>query len=68
LRSPPSGQRRTPRARPRPPEYGSFFRSFTLPSGASGERVSAEFKDGLLTVHLPKENPPAGKSVEVKAA
>src|SRR5712664_1978321 len=34
--------------------YGSFVRSFTLPDVADGDRVSAEFKDGVLKVHLPK--------------
>lgn len=34
--------------------YGSFSRSFTLPSAVDAERVSASFKDGLLTVTVPK--------------
>jgi hypothetical protein len=34
--------------------YGSFMRSFTLPEGAAGDKVSADFKDGVLKVHLPK--------------
>jgi HSP20 family protein len=46
--------------------YGSFTRSFTLPDDASGEKVSAEFKDGVLKVHLPKEEKAKSKSVEVK--
>ena len=32
--------------------YGSFVRSFSLPDDASPAKVSAEFKDGMLTVHL----------------
>ena len=32
--------------------YGSFIRSFTLPETVSGDKVSAEFKDGVLLVHL----------------
>ena len=47
-------------------EYGSFVRSFTLPAGASGDKVSADFKDGLLKVHLPKDAKAAAKSVEIK--
>ena len=35
--------------------YGSFLRTFSLPEAVSGDKVSAEFKDGLLTVHLPKD-------------
>jgi HSP20 family protein len=46
--------------------YGSFTRSFTLPEDASGEKVNAEFKDGVLKVHLPKEEKAKSKSVEVK--
>jgi len=46
--------------------YGSFLRSFTLPESVSGERVVAEFKDGLLTVHLPKDEKAKPKLIEVK--
>jgi HSP20 family protein len=46
--------------------YGSFMRSFTLPETVSGEKVSAEFKDGILTVHLPKDEKTKPKSIEVK--
>jgi len=49
-------------------EYGSFVRNFTLPAGTSGEKVTAEFKDGLLKVHLPKDAKAlAGKAIEIKA-
>jgi HSP20 family protein len=46
--------------------YGSFRRSFILPEGCSGEKVSAEFKDGVLKVHLPKDETAKPKSVDVK--
>jgi HSP20 family protein len=50
-------------------EYGTFFRSFTLPAGASGDKVSADFKDGVLKIHLPKETKSSSaKSVEIKVA
>src|SRR3974390_2648231 len=45
--------------------YGSFFRSFTLPEGADGAKVSAEFKDGVLKVRLPKDGKAKGKALEV---
>ena len=46
--------------------YGSFLRSFTLPDGAEGGKVTAEFKEGVLKVHLPKGEKAKPKSVEVK--
>lgn len=46
--------------------YGNFFRSFTLPDGADGSKVNAEFKDGVLKVHLPKNDNAKPKAVEVK--
>jgi HSP20 family protein len=35
--------------------YGQFTRGFSLPEGADAERVSAELKDGVLAVHIPKK-------------
>ena len=46
--------------------YGSFLRSFALPDGADESKVLAEFKDGMLTVHLPKGEKAKPKSIEVK--
>jgi HSP20 family protein len=46
--------------------YGSFMRSFTLPEGAAGDKVSADFKDGVLKVHLPKSAEAKPKSIDVK--
>jgi HSP20 family protein len=48
--------------------YGSFLRSFTLPAAVLPEKVSAEFKDGMLKVHLPKDTSAGAKSVEIKVA
>lgn len=33
--------------------YGSFTRTVPLPSGATEDDVKAEYKDGILTVHVP---------------
>ena len=46
--------------------YGSFGRSFSLPDDASPAKVSAEFKDGVLTVHLVKDEKAKPQPVEVK--
>jgi HSP20 family protein len=35
--------------------YGSFTRSFTLPAGTDLEHASAELKDGVLTICVPKK-------------
>jgi len=48
--------------------YGNFCRSFTLPEGADGAKVSAEFKQGMLEVRLPKNEKAKSKTVEVKVA
>lgn len=48
--------------------YGRFERSFTLPEGADGTKITAEFKEGVLKVHLPKTENAKPKSVTVKVA
>ncbi|MGA0846180.1 MAG: Hsp20/alpha crystallin family protein, partial [Luteolibacter sp.] len=34
--------------------YGRFERTFTLPEETDSEHITSEYKDGVLTVHLPK--------------
>ena len=48
--------------------YGSFGRSFSLPDDASPAKVSAEFKDGVLTVHLVKDEKAKPQHIEVKVS
>jgi HSP20 family protein len=48
--------------------YGSFGRSFSLPDDASPAKITAEFKDGLLTVHLAKTTRAKPQHIEVKVA
>lgn len=46
--------------------YGSFTRSFSVPDDADDSKVSAEFKDGVLTVRLVKSEKARPKAIEVK--
>ncbi|HXF93425.1 MAG TPA: Hsp20/alpha crystallin family protein [Nitrospiraceae bacterium] len=48
--------------------YGTFMRSFTLPDSVDDSKVSAEFKDGLLYLHVPKSEKAKPKAIEVKVA
>jgi HSP20 family protein len=50
--------------------YGSFERRFPVPEGVDLERVDASFKQGVLTVTLPKtaEAQKPTKTIEVKTA
>jgi HSP20 family protein len=45
--------------------YGSFQRSFTLPTLVDESKVRAEFQDGVLRIHLPKNGKPRGKKIEI---
>jgi HSP20 family protein len=47
--------------------YGSFARSVRLPVGVDGSRVTASFKNGLLTVTLPKTAAAKGAIIPIKA-
>ena len=48
--------------------YGTFLRTFTFPVDAEENKVAADFKDGILRVHLPKTEKPRPKAMEVKVA
>lgn len=48
--------------------YGKFVRQFALPSEVESTRIQAEFKDGMLNVHLPKTAQAKPKAIEVKVA
>ena len=45
---------------------GRFQRSITLPSEVKGDQVKAQYKDGILTVTLPKSEAAKPKQIEVK--
>lgn len=48
--------------------YGSFTRSFTLPRTVDTEKIKAEFKDGVLTVSLPKREETKARKIDVSFA
>ncbi len=49
--------------------YQSFTRSFTLPQIADGERIEANYDNGILTVSIPKKEeakPKPSRVIEIK--
>ncbi len=46
--------------------YGTFQRSFTLPTTVKHDKIDAMYKDGILTVSLPKVEESKPKQIEVK--
>ena len=46
--------------------YGFFSRSFALPENVDESNISAESKDGVLTVHLPKLAVEKPKALSIK--
>lgn len=46
--------------------YGTFQRTFTLPEATDASKIRSEFKDGVLTVHLPKDPTVKSKTIEIK--
>jgi len=48
--------------------YGNFQRSFAIPDDADPAKVAAEFKDGILTVRLAKDEKAKPKAIEVKVS
>jgi HSP20 family protein len=47
--------------------YGSFVRTVLLPVGVDGSKVTAAFKNGLLSVTLPKTTAAKGTTISIKA-
>ena len=48
--------------------FGTFRRNFTLPEDADSTKVTAEFRDGVLKVHLPTTPIAKSKATQVKVA
>ncbi len=47
-------------------QYGSFQRSFTLPTSVKSDKIEAEYKDGILTISMPKAEEAKPKHIDVK--
>ncbi len=48
--------------------YGNFTRAFTLPDGIDGDQVSADLRDGVLTLHIAKKPEHQPKKISIKVA
>jgi HSP20 family protein len=46
--------------------YGSFERAFVLPSTVDGEKISADYRDGVLTVTVPKAERARPREIPVR--
>lgn len=46
--------------------YGSFVRNFRLPGPVSGEKVKAEYKNGVLTLAVPKAEGAKPKEIQIQ--
>jgi HSP20 family protein len=49
-------------------EYGSFSRAFSLPMAVKEEKITAEYKNGILKIVLPKKEEVKPKPIKVEAA
>jgi HSP20 family protein len=48
--------------------YGTFVRSFTVPTTVDTEKVQAEYRNGVLTIRLPKKEAAKPRQVKITAA
>jgi HSP20 family protein len=48
--------------------YGKFCRTFQLPKQVKNDKLSADFKDGILKINLPKADEVKPKEIEVKVS
>lgn len=46
---------------------GSFHRAVALPASVNGEKASAEYKDGVLKITIPKEERAKPKQIKISA-
>jgi len=46
-------------------QYGSFVRSFSLPTSVDGDKITAEHRDGVLEITLPKTESSKPKAIKI---
>jgi HSP20 family protein len=47
--------------------FGTFERSFTLPRTVKADEISAQFKDGILNIHMPKAPEAKTRKISIRA-
>ena len=48
--------------------YGSFMRSFSLPNTVSCESIRAEYRNGVLTLHMAKREESKPKQIKISVS
>jgi len=48
--------------------YGSFMRSFSLPNTVSSENIRAEYRNGVLSLHMAKREESKPKQIKISVS
>jgi HSP20 family protein len=48
--------------------YGTFTRSFSLPNSVDADKVGANYKDGVLTLTMPKKEEAKPKTIKINVS
>jgi len=48
--------------------YGAFTRTFSLPNSVDADKVAANFKDGVLTLTMPKKEEAKPKTIKINVS
>ena len=46
--------------------YGSYYRSFTLPENIDSNDITADYKNGILTIDIPKTSESNKRKISIK--
>ncbi|HLG21365.1 MAG TPA: Hsp20 family protein [Candidatus Manganitrophaceae bacterium] len=49
------------------PAHGGFSRDVPLPSAVNQDQIRATFKNGILTIEIPKSKEAVGKEIKIEA-